>query len=108
MDTKDCAAEVTGVTQTCDDRLSSWMYWEYKPFNDITTSAGKSSEGFYNFDGSLEQVKVKALVRTYVKAAQGLITKMHFDTKTAVFEALIKVDTSINQPTVIFAHQNDT
>lgn len=54
MDTKDCAAEVTGVTQTCDDRLSSWMYWEYKPYNDITTSAGKSSEGFYNYDGTLE------------------------------------------------------
>lgn len=108
MDSDDCFREISGVTGTCDDRLVSWAYWEFKTYKDLTTSAGSHSEGFYNYDGTVEQKKVKALARTYIKSAQGLITQMHFDTKTAEFEATIKVDTTISHPTVIYAHTNDT
>lgn len=45
----------------------------------MTTSAGDRSEGFYNNDNSLQTQKVKALTRTYVKAAQGEIKSMNFN-----------------------------
>ena len=107
LNSEDCFREISQVTQTCDDRLASWAYWEFKTFQDLTTSAGTGSEGFYDQDGTL-QGKVKALLRTYVKSAQGLIQQMSFSVDTAEFNAVIKVDASIAAPTVIFTHQNDT
>lgn len=52
MDSLGCAQEITSVADVSDSKLVSWAYWEYKPFHDITTSAGNRSEGFFNFDGS--------------------------------------------------------
>jgi len=45
--------EITQVASTCDEYLVGWGYWEYKPYADLTTTAGTGSEGFYNNDGSL-------------------------------------------------------
>lgn len=53
MDSADCAREIDQVAEVSDQELASWAYWEFKPFHDLTTSAGDRSEGFYNFDGSL-------------------------------------------------------
>lgn len=110
MDSDNCAREVDQVAEVCDDALASWAYWEFKPFHDLTTSAGDRSEGFYNKDGSLEVSKVKSLVRTYVKMAQGQIEEMTFVPDSAhngkapgTFHAVIKVDTSIDAPTEIHA-----
>lgn len=75
MDSKDCAREIDQVATVSDQELASWAYWEFKPFHDLTTSAGDRSEGFYNFDGSLQIDKVRSLSRTYIKAAQGTIMK---------------------------------
>jgi hypothetical protein len=69
MDSDNCAREIDQVAEVCDQELASWAYWEFKPFHDLTTSAGNRSEGFYNNDGSLQVSKVKALTRTYVKSA---------------------------------------
>jgi len=43
---KVCNREIQIVTQVCDQNLSSWAYWEYKPFNDFTTTSNESSQGF--------------------------------------------------------------
>lgn len=69
MDSDACVTEINQVADVSDEYLASWAYWEFKTYEDLTTSAGTHSEGFYNFDGTLQQVKVKALSRTYVKAA---------------------------------------
>jgi hypothetical protein len=53
MDTEACAVEVSQVGDVSDEHLNGWAYWEFKPFMDLTTSAGNKSEGFYNKDGSL-------------------------------------------------------
>lgn len=77
--TTECVTEVTQVADASDSVLSSgWAYWQFKYFNDITTTAGTGSEGFYNPDGTLQIRKVKALSRTYVKHAQGTIKAMKF------------------------------
>jgi len=53
MDSEACAVEVSQVGDVSDEHLNGWAYWEFKPFKDLTTSAGNKSEGFYNKDGSL-------------------------------------------------------
>ena len=112
MDSDACVTEINQVADVSDEHLASWAYWEFKTYEDLTTSAGTHSEGFYNFDGTLQQVKVKALSRTYVKAAQGTIQTMKFtptdadiSTPMGHFTADIKIDLSIDAPSVIHAAQ---
>ena len=64
-----CHREIDQVAEVSDQELASWSYWEFKHFHDLTTSTGDKSGGFYNEDNSLRVKKVKALSRTYVKAA---------------------------------------
>jgi len=67
MDTEACVQEINQVADVNEKfNTSGWAYWEFKTYHDLTTSAGDRSEGFYNFDGSLQTKKVKALSRTYV------------------------------------------
>lgn len=73
MGTDDCIREITQVTDICDKQLISWAYWQFKKFEDLTTSAGDRSEGFYNMDGTLRTNKIKILTRSYVQYAQGAI-----------------------------------
>ena len=48
-----CVDEITSVTNTCDQYLVGWAYWQFKFYHDITSTSGTGSEGFYNFDGTL-------------------------------------------------------
>lgn len=108
MDSSECVTEVTQVTDVADKHLAGWAYWEFKTYKDLTTSAGTHSEGFYNYDGKLQTGKVKALSRSYVKAAQGTTKSMNFDTTTGNFEAVVQLDLSIEKPTLVHAHQDNT
>lgn len=108
MDSSECVTEVTQVTDVADKHLAGWAYWEFKTYKDLTTSAGTRSEGFYNFDGTIQSPKVKALSRSYVKAAQGTTKSMNFDSETGNFEAVVQLDLSIEKPTLIHAHQGAT
>jgi len=72
-----------------------WAYWEFKNFEDLTTSAGTGSEGFYNQDGSLQDWKVKAMARTYLMFTQGTPLENTFNMDSSTFYAEIHVDTSI-------------
>lgn len=87
--------------------MASWAYWQFKTYKDLTTTAGERSEGFYNKDGTLQTKKIKSLTRTYIQYAQGLIKDMHFDANTGDFNAVIKIDTSIEAPTVVYMHKDD-
>jgi hypothetical protein len=104
LDSEVCGREITQVADVCEDWLLGWSYWQYKTYKDLTTSAGNKSEGFYNVDGSLQNVKVKALSRPYVPLAQGEIIKNKLDHASGNFSATIQVDTTINAPTVVFAN----
>lgn len=114
-DVAPCVTEITQVTERSDEVLGSWAYWQYKTFHDLTTTAGTSSEGFYNKDGSLQTHKLQALSRTYVQYAQGELTSMSFRDPNApygasagpkAFSADVKIDTSTTAPTVVFASIN--
>lgn len=108
LDSDACVTEITQVTDVCDENLAGWAYWEFKPFHDITTSAGDRSEGFYNKDGTLQVPKVKALARTYVKAAQGTTKSMKFHSQASngvaegTFTATVQYNASVKLPTEVF------
>jgi hypothetical protein len=107
LDSDYCVREITQVTDASDSKLASWAYWEYKNYEDFSTVSGNTSEGFYNFNGTLQWRKVKALSRTYVKYAQGEIKSMHFDAPSGNFSAIVKLDLEIKYPTVVYAHKTD-
>ena len=97
-----CTQEITQVAEACDEELVGWAYWQFKYYEDLTTSAGTNSEGVYNHDGSLQTFKVKALSRSYMQKTQGVPTKMKFDTQTSDFSFSFVVNTDINAPSVGF------
>lgn len=82
-----CTQEINQVCDVADQYLAGWAYWQFKTYEDLTTSAGTGSEGFYNQDGSLQTWKVRALARSYMPYTQGRLTSMTFDTESAAFEA---------------------
>jgi endoglycosylceramidase len=93
------------VCDVADEHLVGWAYWQFKYYEDLTTSAGTGSEGFYNQDGSLQEWKAKALARSYPMFTQGVLKTLNFDTETASLDFTFTLDMKIKAPTVIF--QND-
>ena len=65
--TEECFREITQVADACDKVMSGWAYWQFKFYQDLTTTGALGNEGFYNNDGSLQHIKVKALARTYLQ-----------------------------------------
>lgn len=101
---QDCVNEINAVTNACDSHLVGWAYWMFKGFGDYTT-AGSTIEGFYDSNGDLEELKVKALTRTYAQAYQGIPTKLSFNTETNKFVTVYTLSPSVNAPTVIYLNQ---
>ncbi|CAD8101706.1 unnamed protein product [Paramecium primaurelia] len=51
-----------------DNYLQSWAYWQYKGFNDYTSSSSMLDESIFNEDESLQKHKIQALVRPYAQS----------------------------------------
>ena len=97
-----CTQEIRQVTEVADKYLVGWGYWQFKNYEDLTTSAGTASEGFYLPNGELEHWKVKALSRTYMMSTQGNPIENKFDMDTADFVGGFFVNTEIDEPTVVY------
>lgn len=48
-----CTQEIGMLADEADANLVGWAYWQFKIYEDLTTSAGTHSEGVYNADGTL-------------------------------------------------------
>lgn len=81
---KECEAEINNSADAFDNGLTSWAYWMYKSFGDHTTSGG-TAEGMFNTDGSPQDLKLKAITRTYMHAFEGTPTQMYFNTEDKSF-----------------------
>jgi endoglycosylceramidase len=103
---KGCETELTQVTEVSDVNLTSWAYWEFKTYRDLTTIAADKSEGFYRRDGSLILEKARALTRPYISAAQGQILYMRTSKDRNTFIAKILVDSSISKPTEMYLNED--
>jgi len=97
-----CTAEIKRNGDQADKFIVGWAYWQFKFFEDLTTSAGTGSEGFYDNDGTLQAWKVKALSRSYIMATQGEPTAMNFNSDTSAFAGAWTVNTDIKAPTVVY------
>ena len=77
--------EIANVARKAENQFQSWAYWQFKNFQDITTSSVGSQETFYLEDGSLQENKVKALVVTYMYALCGVPISNDFNRDTGVY-----------------------
>ena len=98
-----CEPTINNVTGIADEYLTSWAYYQYKPFNgDFTTIARGNPEGFWNQDGSLQEYKVKALSRSYMPFTQGNLTSVNFNPSTAAFTAEFTYSAAATAVTVVY------
>eukprot|EP00937_MAST-01D_sp_MAST-1D-sp2_P001081 g1081.t1 len=103
---------ITSMLDPADAHMQSWAYWNFKSFDDITTT-GKADggESFYNRDGSLQQGKLRALTRAYARAVAGVPTKTAFENSTG--DEVFTLEFAVARPgtvsagarTEIFAHR---
>jgi len=66
------------TVEHADKYLQSWMYWQFKYYNDITTCT-PVGEGMYNADGTVVDAKMNILTRPYPQATAGLLKAFDFD-----------------------------
>lgn len=103
FDGQECINEINSATDAFDTALASWSYWMYKGFGDFTTTGG-STEGLYEADGSLQNLKAKALARTYAWSYQGTPKSMFFSTEDSSFTTTFELNSTVSAPTEVFAH----
>ena len=103
---KACYLEMLGFEKAAEKYLISWTYWMYKSYNDHTTTAHEGQEGIFNSDGTVQNLKEKALSRTYILYYQGIPKSFKFDDNNKNFEAEFVYDKSINKPSVIYFNKN--
>ena len=99
---------ITTMLDPADKFMQSWSYWNFKTFDDITTTGdADGGESFYNKDGSVQFEKVRALTRTYAPAIAGMPTKMHFDNSTGdeIFTLQFTATDDVTGVTEIFAQR---
>ena len=79
--------EVDFITGLVEQRFESWVYWQFKYYNDITTIANPgTTESFYFNNGTLQSNKVIALSRPYAYAICGNPVYTSFDPKMHIFD----------------------
>ena len=103
---KACYYEMIGFEKAADKHLTSWAYWMYKAYHDHTTTAAENEEGIFNSDGTIQNIKEKALSRTYIQYYQGLPLEMFYNDDTSEFLARFKYDGNINEPTVLYLNKD--
>lgn len=84
---EDTTADIFALEQTAalaDKFQQSWMYWQMKYFEDLTTCT-PLGESLYDSDGEVCQNKLAVLSRTYPQAVAGTLHNYAFNSHTAAF-----------------------
>eukprot|EP00981_Chlorochromonas_danica_P009322 scaffold2613_cov159-Ochromonas_danica.AAC.9 len=83
-DIKSDLAVLEAVAAQADRFQQSWMYWQFKYYQDITTCTPQG-ESLYEDDGDVCEDKLRVLSRTYPQAVAGLIDSYSFDIRNGKF-----------------------
>ena len=67
-----------------DKYAQSWMYWQYKYYQDITTCTPEGEALFYS-NGTACEGKLRVLSRTYPRAVAGSLDFYEFNSQTGYF-----------------------
>ena len=71
-DSRKSSDEVLRITRAVESHFHSWIYWQFKYNNDITTEANPpTTESFYYPNGTLQLNKITALSHPYAYAVCG-------------------------------------
>jgi len=87
-----------------DKEFQSWTYWQYKSYDDITTSGGYD-ESFYDAHGNLQLNKAQTLSRSFAPAIAGTPKSMSFDRKTKLFTLTYAFNPLTTGPTEIYINE---
>jgi endoglycosylceramidase len=96
----DDLAQVERLLDDADTSFQSWAYWQYKFYHDYTTM--NQDEAFYDRNGDLELLKVKALSRTYAQAIAGVPVHMAFNSKSGKFDLEYTPNLNMTKNTEIY------
>ncbi|MGL4948131.1 MAG: cellulase family glycosylhydrolase, partial [Mycoplasma sp.] len=107
-DTEACYNEIVSLVTACENNLVSWAYWNYKPYEDFTTSAIAmvEKEGLYNKDGTIQEIKERSLSRAYVQYYQGEPLSFNFINENTSFKSTFIYDSNIRESTTIYFNRN--
>lgn len=96
--------QIHRISNLADDHLQSWIWWQFKDYDDVTTASVGDVESFYDSNGNLQTEKVKALSRTYAQAIVGVPISMKFDETNSNFDLVYRYNSSIpvTLPTIIY------
>lgn len=100
-----CYLEIKSSIEAFNKYLTSWAIWNFKPYEDITTSSN-DLEGFYDLNGNLQEVKVMALGLPKAQRLQGKPIRVFFDYDTALFNCIFEYNSNINGPSVIYFNES--
>jgi len=78
-------AALQKTVQLSDSHQQSWMYWQFKYYNDLTTCTPEG-EALYMADGTVVESKLRVLSYTYPQITAGQIVSYNFDPITAKFQ----------------------
>lgn len=102
------AESLSFILDLADQDLVPWAYWSYKYYDDITTQ-NDVSETLFNPDGSVQQLKLAALSRTYaplIAALPRAPISLHFNSSSKAFSLSYTANPALaNQTTTIFFNE---
>jgi len=73
------------VAQLADSYGSSWMYWQFKYYEDLTTMTPQGESLYSGEGGTVSEGKLKVLSRTYPQVVAGELGSFFFNSHTHVF-----------------------
>ena len=83
--TKGGLTEANFIMYKADLHLLGHIYWNFKTYDDITTSNLDGTESLYYKNGTLQTAKVKVLSRPYPKSVFGNLRYIYYNEKTEEF-----------------------
>jgi endoglycosylceramidase len=86
--TRDIQSDLYALQRNCrlmDEYRQSWIYWQFKYYQDITTCT-PIGESLYNADSSVNEDKIRVLSRSYPQAVAGSEISYEFNPITALFK----------------------
>ena len=103
-----CQEEMKSIINESEKYLANWFYWNYKGFDDPTTTMGGDEEGLIDENTIISEVKRKAIVRPYAMKYQGKPILSFYDEIENIYTTKFMADTAIDAPTELYVSKTLT
>ena len=86
LDTVGDMFEMEKLMQMVEEFQASWMYWQFKQYEDLTTCTPEGESMYSGVHDSLSERKLRVLSRSYPQSTAGELNSFSFDSRTSKFE----------------------